>query len=190
MNDKWGYLWESWLDKVSWGAVILITAVIGVMLYTHHQEVKASGTAIASATSRGTAQRFVRKRSPETEKILAETIKLYEEKKYPETIASAEKILKFDSSEPFAYLYLARAYREQGDMDQSIINYSQAIKLHPDFVDKKSEDFLGKKTKELKPYVNKAIIYSRSKEFRNKPNYKKVLKHLYYLQRRMAGGCE
>jgi tetratricopeptide (TPR) repeat protein len=121
---------------------------------------------------------------------LAQTIKLYEEDNYPETITSAEKILQMDAAEPFAYLYLARAYREQDNIEQSIINYSEAIRLHPDFVDKKSEDFLGRKKKELKPYVDRALIYSRKKEFRSKPNYKKVLKHLYYLQRRMAGGCE
>jgi tetratricopeptide (TPR) repeat protein len=189
MEDKWSYLWESWLDKISWLVVVVIGALIGVMLYTHHQEVKASGTIIAGAPERA-AQRFIRRRSPEVEQALAEAIKLYEEKKYPEAIAAAKKILQLDRAEPFAYLYLARAYREQDNVEQSIINYSEAIRLHPDFVDKKSEDFLGRKRKELKPYVDRALIYSRTKEFRSKPGYKKVLKHLYYLQRRMAGGCE
>ena len=189
MADGWGYLWESWLDKLSWLAIILISAMVGVMLYSHQQEVKASNDTIAGAAER-TAQRFVRKRSPEVEKALAATIKLYKENKYPEIIAQAEKILQMDAVEPFAYIYLARAYREQGNIEQSIVNYSEAIRLHPDFVDKKSEDFLGRKKKELKPYVDRALIYSRKKEFRSQPNYKKVLKHLYYLQRRMAGGCE
>jgi tetratricopeptide (TPR) repeat protein len=190
MGSRWEYLWESWFDKASWLAVIIILIVCGMMLYTNHQEVQASGTTIAEAAARSTVSRFIKERSPEVKKALSEAITLYDNKKYTETITAAENILKLEPEEPFAYLYLARAYREQGNIDQGIINYSRAIKLHPDFVDKKSEDFLGRERKELKPYVNQAIIYSKSEEFRSKPNYKEVLKHLYYLQRRMAGGCE
>lgn len=189
MEGKWIYLWESWLDKASCLATVAITVIVGVMLYTNHQEVKANAATIADTHER-VAQRFVRKRSAEVEKILAETVKLYEGGKYTETITAAGKILQRDKKEPFAYLYLARAYRELDNLEQGIINYSQAIKLHPDFVDKKSEDFLGRGKKELKPYVDKAIALSRKKEFKNQPNYKKVLRNLYYLQRRMAGGCE
>ncbi len=185
MDGKWDYLWESWLDKASWMAVIVCMAVMGVMFYTHHQEVKASGK-VSSPAHAGE----VRRRSNKVEALLKETKGLYKQKKYDETIKKAKQMLSLDAKEPFAYLYLARAYRAQDNLEQGIVNYSEAIKLHPDFVDRKSEDFLGRSKKELKPYVDKAIIYSKKKEFRSKPGYKKVLKHIYYLQRRMAGGCE
>jgi tetratricopeptide (TPR) repeat protein len=188
MLDNLSSLWESWLDKASWIAIVAIFVIIGVMLYTHQPELNVNPTP-AHASVRAT-NRFVLERSAEVEKALTQTAKLYNAKKYNETIAQANKILQMDKNEPFAYLYLARAYRELDNLDEGITNYSQAIRLHPDFVDKKSEDFLGRNKKELKPYVDRAITVSRSKEFRSKPNYKKVLKHIYYLQRRMAGGCE
>ncbi len=188
MLGKLDFLWDSWLDKASCVAVMVIFVTIGVMLYTHQPEVSANTT--TDRSSANINNRFILKRSPAVEKALAQTAKLYEAKKYNETIALAGKILQMDKKEPFAYLYLARAYRKQGNLAQGVANYSQAIKLHPDFVDKRSEDFLGRNKKELKPYVDRAITISRRKEFRSKPNYKKILKHIYYLQRRMAGGCE
>ena len=182
--------WEEWFDRLNWLGVGLIVVAVGIMLYTHQGEVDAN---IVKGSAPATTSRLEQKRPPEADSAVRQTIELWEKKQYQQVVDKAAQIIKDNPKQAFAYLFMARAYREMNDPGKSIVNYSQAVKYHPDFVDKKSADFLGHSKyygKELKPFVDKVIAYSQSPEFSQRPDKDKVLKEIYYLQRRLAGGCE
>jgi len=182
--DKFAYLWESWLDKIACGGVVVILAGMVVMFALHQPEATASRLVSRQDSS---ASRNLPQRSAEIQAALDKSKSLLEAKDYPRAIALAQGIIQQDPKESFAYVYLARALRAQGDLAQSLRKYGMAVKLNPDFVDKKSPDKIGP---ELKALVRTAVIETRKPEFEQQPDYKKSIKALYYLQRRLAGGCE
>ena len=182
--DKLAYLWETWLDKITCGGIVVILAALVVMLALHEPEATAGRVVSLQGT---VASRNLPQRSTKIQAALDKSKNLLEAKDYPQAIAAAQEIIRQDPKESFAYVYLARALLAQGDLAQSLRNYSLGVKLNPDFVDKKSTDKIGP---ELKALVRTAVIESKKPEFEQQPDYKKSIKALYYLQRRLAGGCE
>jgi tetratricopeptide (TPR) repeat protein len=180
------YLWDSWLDKFSWISVFAMSGIMIYMLSTHVVETKAHGV-IHSPQAR-LELKYKPRRSPEIEKAVEQCAKLFSEKKADELIVLAKKVLIVDPKESFGYMYLAHGYNLKEDYPGSLANYRKAVEMNPDFVDKESPDRIGKKY--LKPLVRKAVVLARTSGFKKADNYKTTLKNLYYLQRRMAGGCE
>jgi tetratricopeptide (TPR) repeat protein len=180
------YLWDSWLDKFSWLAVFGMSGVMVYMISTHAVETKHNNV-IHSPQAR-LALKYVPRRSPEVERVIKQCALLFKEKKTDELIALANKIIVANPAESFGYMYLGRGYSLKKDFPRSISNYRKAVEMNPDFVDKTSPDRIGKKY--LIPLVQAAVVWSRSPAFKKLDNAKATLKSLYYLQRRMAGGCE
>lgn len=184
--DKFEFLFETWLDKIACIGLGVIIASIGFMLYSHEPEATASGIATHPSVSESIA-RQIHQRTPAIQTALDKADALWASKDYTQMIAVTQEIIKQDPKEPFAYMYLARAQLASGNLVQSLLNYGTAVKMNPDFVDKKSPDKIGP---ELKALVRSAEIETRKKEFKQQPDAKKGIKALYYLQRRLAGGCE
>ena len=180
------YLWDSWLDKSSWLAIVFSAGLMIYMVSTHVVEPEAV-TTVHSRQSRLEAK-FVRRRSAEMEKAVAQCAVLFKENKADELIALATDVVKTDPKESFGYMYLGQGYRLKEDIPNSLSNYRKAVEMNPDFVDKTSPDKIGKKY--LMPLVRKVVVLARTPAFKKLDNYKGTLKNLYYLQRRMAGGCE
>jgi len=180
------YLWDSLLDKFSWLSVFVMAGAIIYMLSTHVVETKAHGV-IHSPQAR-LEEKYTPRRSPQVENAIKKCSELFKENKADELIALAKEIITVDPKESFGYMYLGHGYRLKEDYPGSLANYRKAIEMNPDFVDKTSPNKIGKKY--LKPLVRKVVVLARSTEFKQVPDYKTALKNLYYLQRRMAGGCE
>jgi tetratricopeptide (TPR) repeat protein len=180
------YLWDSWLVKFSWLSVFAMSGVMIYMLSTHVVETKAHGV-IHSPQAR-LELKYKPRRSPKIDNAIKQCVLLFSENKADELIALAKEIITADPKESFAYMYLAHGYSLKDNYPGSLANYRQAVEMNPDFVDKTSPDRIGKKY--LMPLVRKAVVLSRTSEFKKTDNYKATLKNLYYLQRRMAGGCE
>jgi tetratricopeptide (TPR) repeat protein len=70
----------------------------------------------------------------------------------------------------------------------AILEYKGAVDLNPDYLDKKTSLFQGKK---LNVAVKEAIIEIEKKVKANPDDklIKKFRKDIYYLQRKIAGGC-
>lgn len=180
------YLHESWLDKISWLLVFGSFGWIVFMLSTHVGETQ-GGNVLHSPQAR-LEQKYVPRRSPEIVKAIKQCAVLYKEKKDNELIDLAQKIIAADSKESFGYMYLARGYILKKDYSGSLANYRKAIEMNPEFVDKNSSDKIGKT--DLIPLVQLVIRLSRTPAFKQINNYKATMKNLYYMQRRLAGGCE
>lgn len=178
------YLWDSLLDKFSWLSVFVMSGVMIYMLSTHVVETKAHGI----IHSPQPIWEHKPRRSPQVEKAIKKCSELFKENKADELIALAKEIISINPKESFGYMYLGHGYSLKEDYPGSLDNYRKAVEMNPDFVDKTSPDKIGKKY--LMPLVRKAVILARNSEFKKADNYKATLKNLYYLQRRMAGGCE
>ena len=179
-------LYDSWLDKISWLILFGISGVMIHMLSTHAIETK--DQYVTQAHQARMEMKYIHKRSPELETAIKRCSELYKEKKADELIALGKKIIATNKKESFGYMYLGRAYRLKKDYHNALVNFRRAIELNPEFVDKNSPDKIGKT--DLIPLVNKMIIMSRTPAFKKIENYKTTMKNLYYLQRRLAGGCE
>jgi tetratricopeptide (TPR) repeat protein len=181
-----GYLWDSWLDKLSWLAVF---GMGGLMVYMISTRIVETGRSDVIHSPQARLElKYVPRRSPEVEKAIKMCGEFFKKNKADELIALAAKLVAANPKESFGYMYLGRGYSLKEDYPNSLSNYRRAVEMNPDFVDKTSPDKIGKKY--LIPLVRKVVVFSRSPAFKKIDNYKSTLKNLYYLQRRMAGGCE
>ena len=67
--------------------------------------------------------------------------------------------------------------------------YRRAVEMEPDYVDERTPLFIGK---DLKAVVEEGREkFGREKALKpNDEDVKQTLEDVYYLQRRLAGGCE
>jgi tetratricopeptide (TPR) repeat protein len=180
------YLYDSWLDKVSWLIVFGFSGLIVYMISTRVVETR--GQSVLHSPQARLELKYVPRRSPEVEKAIKQCAVFYKDGKADDLIALGKKIIAVNSRESFGYMYLARGYKLKNDYSAALTNYRKAVELNPDFVDKKSPDKIGKT--DLIPLVQKAIFLSRKPAFKKIANYKTTMKNLYFMQRRLAGGCE
>jgi tetratricopeptide (TPR) repeat protein len=71
---------------------------------------------------------------------------------------------------------------------RAVLEYREAIDINPDFLDKKTPLFQGKK---MRSAVNEALA-EIDRQIRSNPNdssLKRERKTIYYLQRKIAGSC-
>lgn len=85
---------------------------------------------------------------------------------------------------------LSGRYEEaSGNEAASLTRYARAVRLHPDYLDKGSPDFLGTRIKRLND-----SIFSRLTEKKKRSSLSasegQTLDTVYFLRRRFAGGCE
>ena len=90
---------------------------------------------------------------------------------------------------PFTYVYLARFHLKEGRLGKSIQNYRRAIEMEPDYVDERTPLFIGDEIGEL--VVEGREKFGREKALKPKDKeVRRTLKDVYYIQSRLAGGCE
>ncbi len=108
---------------------------------------------------------------------------------YAEVMAEMKSIMEKYPEKPLSYAYLARLNLKEGKLGESIHNYRRAVEMEPDFVDKRTPLFIGDEIKE--PVREGMEKFKRERALRpNDEEVKRTLKDVYYLQRRLAGGCE
>ena len=78
---------------------------------------------------------------------------------------------------------------EQGELRETIHNYRRAVEMEADYVDERTPLFIGNEIKKL--VTEGREKFSREKALKPKDKeVRKALKDVYYLQSRLAGGCE
>lgn len=83
----------------------------------------------------------------------------------------------------------ARDEESKGLQAKALASYARAVKLQPDYMDERSDLFLGKRIEALTGSVMERLQSVR-KERELDPGEKTLLKTAYFLKRRIAGGCE
>lgn len=126
--------------------------------------------------------------NPELDKKLAAAQELIA----ADSLAKAEELIKNLLAEfPYEgmpYMLLADLHmRRQAPLD-AMLEYRKGVELNPDFLDKKTKSFQGKKIKvnlqEARAAIN--LLENQPDKAADLKQYKKTL---YYLQRRLAGSC-
>lgn len=105
----------------------------------------------------------------------------------PEKNISDSTIVNKDKAENF--LKQARELKQKEEMIEAIDLYYKAAKLHPEYMDASSKDFLGD---ELKEAIKLSIVKLNQKLQAN-PQDKNIiagLKIVYKMERRFGQGCE
>ena len=175
-----------WLDKISIIAIAGLVIVVGWMLGNHQINEKGSGN---RGEITGEAADANASRVEANKRLYASVIDYQKKGLHDKAIAELDRIVKANPNNSLSYIYLAESYLAQGRLSHAIHNYRRAVEMNPDFVDPKAPLYKGD---ELKKLVTEGIP-KLEREKKLKPEdeeVKQALKDVYYLQRRLAGGCE
>jgi len=183
------YGWDNVFDVLSWITMVVCIAYVFVLF--GERPIGSKSSIEAAIPASGTV-RVIRKRSVdvieqpiEVEKALKKADEISKVKDYANVISIMKAIIKKYPKQPYPYVYLARAQDTRKEIWDSIHNYVLGVKLNPNFVDKFSNQRIGP---ELKEIVRRALLIQRGGKMPQ--SKKKYIKSLYYLQRRLSGGCE
>ena len=83
----------------------------------------------------------------------------------------------------------ARHWEAEGQDNEALVAYARAVRLQPDYLDERSELFLGKRIQALTVKVMGELDAARNSQGLDSAG-KNLLKTAYFLKRRLAGGCE
>ena len=175
-----------WLDKLSIATITGITLITMGML-ANHQIVKSRhnnpGVVAKEEKSSYSLQMEI------DNKIYQEFVSYKKQGLHAEAMAELIDIVKKYPAKPMSYVYMAQLYLKQGNLGDSIHNYRRAVEMEPDYVDQRTPLFIGDEIKELVEEGREK--FGREKALKPKDNVvKKALQDVYYLQSRLAGGCE
>jgi len=103
-----------------------------------------------------------------------------------DTLAALEKEYPAD---PEAHALLGQAYAKLEDYPHCMSEFKAALAMDPDYVDKKSEKFIGKR---IKTAVRDGMAEAKASLAKNPadPAARAELSDAYYLEKMLAGGCE
>ena len=175
-----------WLDKISIVVVAGLLIVAGGMLGKQQIDEKGSEN---SAGIAGEAGDSYASQQEANQQIYASVIDYQKNGLHDKAIAELDRIAKTNPKNSLSYIYLAESYLAQGRLSDAIRNYRRAVEMNPDYVDARTPLYKGE---ELKKLVTEGIPkLEREKKLKPKDEeVKQALKDVYYLQRRLAGGCE
>ncbi|MDY6952755.1 MAG: hypothetical protein SWE60_14685 [Thermodesulfobacteriota bacterium] len=175
-----------WLDKLSIAAIAGIAVITIGMLA--QQELMRGGRDNPGEEAKAKESAYALQME-EDERLFKEARTAEEKGLYQEAMAQIEDIMKNYPEKSLSYVYLGRLHFKQGKLGESIVNYRQAVEMEPDYVDERTPRFIGDEIKQIVEEGREK--FGREKEL--KPKDKEVrgaLKDIYYLQSRLAGGCE
>jgi tetratricopeptide (TPR) repeat protein len=175
-----------WLDKLSITAIAGLTLIIVGMLVNH----EITETPHRNPGPAAKEQKDSYTLQMEIDKEIYQGVISYKEKGlYAEAMAELRDVIGRYPENPRSYVYMAQLYLEQGKLGDAIHNYRQAVEMEPDYVDERTPLFIGDKIKG--PVTEGREKFAREKALKPKDKrVKMALKDVYFLQSRLAGGCE
>jgi len=174
------------LDKITVGAIVVLVAVSIWMI--GNAEIATRRQAQLAQNTEEAQDPFVAQMELD-KKIYHEVQVSIEQGSFEQGMEKLQEIIKQHPERPMSFVYMARLSLKQGRLKEAIHNYREAIDKNPDYLDNHTPLFIGKE-------INAAVVEGREKfgrEQKLKPNDSQVgeaLKEVYYLQRRLLGGCE
>jgi tetratricopeptide (TPR) repeat protein len=175
-----------WLDKLSIASIAGLTLItIGMLANQEIVKRRQENPGVVAKEEKGSyiLQMEIDK------KLYQEVISYKKQGLHTKAMAKLKDIMKRYPEKSLSYVYLAQLYLEQGELADSIHNYRRAVEMEPDYVDERTPLFIGDKIKELVTEGRQKL--GREKALKPKDReIRKALKDVYYLQSRLAGGCE
>jgi tetratricopeptide (TPR) repeat protein len=176
-----------WLDRLSIGAIAGITLIaMGMLANQAIVKKDQSNAGIIVAVDKKAAYAL---RMEQDKKIYHEVVSLKGQGLYAEAMAGLNDIMKKYPENSLSYVYTAQLHLGQGNLGEGIHSYRRAVEMEPDYVDDRTPLFIGDQIREL--VTEGREKFGREKELKPKDReVRKILKDIYYLQSRLAGGCE
>lgn len=168
------------LDKISIAAIMLLVVSASFLVVVHAND--------EQAQDQFAVQQQVRVFNPE----LAKKVKVAKDLLENNNLLKAEELAKLLVSE---YPYDGAPHMVIGDIElrkqdpvSAMESYRNAIDLNPDFLDKKTEVFQGKKIKAT-VLEAKAFLEEELAKGQDGNGLKEKRRTVYYMLRRIAGSC-
>ncbi len=176
-----------WLDKINITILAGLVAVTLGMLVQHGLAARQQGgAAVSSGTS---IQKAYREQVARDARLYRDVRHLREQGETRQAMARLKAIMKAHPGNPYSFVAMARLDLADGRLTGAIANFRKAVDARPEYVDKKTPFYIGK---EIEAVVTEALA-KLPREKKLKPDDKSIvvaLQNVYYLQRRLAGGCE
>lgn len=175
-----------WINKITIGAITVLSLMVTAMLVQHEIELKRLGLNVDRKAD------FIKQyklKIAKNAKIYKDVVVNLDKKNYTEAMAVLDKIIEEHPDNPQSLIYRAQIERGFGKLAEPIHTYRLAINAEPGYIDKKTPLFMGKTIMAL---IKEARV-KLNREIKLKPNDRTIrlaLEDIYYLQRRIAGGCE
>jgi tetratricopeptide (TPR) repeat protein len=171
-----------WFDRISIGAIAALSVGTFVLVQGHRGEVK--------------PDRDMQQRAPVADAAangeLAGKVRLIRNLIEASNLAQAESMIR-ELKQKFRYqgelsLLMGDVLMRRQEPVKAMHEYQEAIDLNPDYLDKKTPLFQGKK---MKIAVGEALaeIENRIRQNPDNASLKQEKKVIYYLYRRIAGSC-
>ncbi|NPA94333.1 MAG: tetratricopeptide repeat protein [Thermodesulfobacteria bacterium] len=176
-----------WFYKLNVALLIAIGVIVLSMIVQH--EMNQSRTVAAQEDSSAALKRKYEQQMAKNAWLYKKVLVLEKKGKLNEAMEELHKILAEHPSDAYGFVLEARLLYRQGHLADAIHFYRKAIEMDPDYVDRKTPLYIGDE-------IMKVISNSRAKLHRERklkpgdPKIKAAIDDIYYLQRRIAGGCE
>ena len=171
------------LDKCSLGAIIGLAVWTLILVVAEVQ--RPPDPRAAEATKATISRRFL---DPDFDK----KIKLAKDLLVNGNVAKADQLI---SGMVQAYPYEGMVHMLKGDVAlhrqipiQAMLSYREAVDLNPDYLDKKSDEFQGKKIKMIVEEAREAIDTGLVQQPGNQ-ELQENRKVIFYMLRKIAGSC-
>ena len=175
------------LDKLSIAAIAAITLITIGMLSNQEISKRQHGNN-PGGESEGAKNSYALQIEMD-KKIYQEVASYQRQGLYAEAMAKLEDVMKKYPQRPRSHVYMAQLHLKQGELAGAIHDYRRAVEMEPDYVDERTPLFIGNEIKEL--VVEAREKFGREKKLRPQDKTVKIaLNDVYYLQSRLAGGCE
>ncbi|MGA1870006.1 MAG: tetratricopeptide repeat protein [bacterium] len=125
----------------------------------------------------------------EDQKIYKLVFEHEEKRDFQKALSEINNIIQNKPDRAQSLVYQARLYRKQAMLGKSAQSYRRALEADSKFLDKNYYLFINK---EVIALLSSAIPkFKREKNLKpNDSEVKQTLRDLYYLRRKVAGGCE
>jgi len=175
------------IQKLTISALLALTIVTAGMLIQNHIAVLNSPEDTTDPQIH--LQKIYQDKISKNTMLYASVVDLLKQKQFSQADTELLEIEASNPDNPQSLIYRAKLQYGLGESATAIHSYRLAIDSSPDYIDKKTPLFMGDEIMDV-------ISETRSKLLREKklkPGDTSIdiaLEDIYYLQRRIAGGCE
>ena len=170
------------LDKITILALAVLFAAASLLIYQQAMEVRPAGAGHLAQI------RAIQYPNPELDKRIKIARNLMEANDLEKAAQLIDDLIKQFPYDGKSYMTAGDLYMRKQAPVEAMLEYRKAIDLNPDFLDKKTPAFQGKKIKGNLAEAKEIILNGLQKSPGDK-TLKQYRKAMYYMQRRIAGSC-